>query len=199
MEIVFASGNINKFNQIALILDKFTIKTPKDFGIEGFEVEENGQTLKENAYIKAKALFDKISKPSFADDTGLFVEALSNRPGVHSHRYASENPTYRDNRKKLLEEMDGRDNRKAYFETVICYIDKNGDDHYFHGKLTGSITKEELGDYDFGYDQIFLPDNEKRTLGQMTDEEINQISHRARAINEFKKFLEDTYDTNTSN
>ena len=95
--------------------------------------------------------------------------------------------------------MEDKDNRQAYFETVICFIDEEGRDHYFSGKLDGEIINREIGDYEFGYDQIFLPTGNQRTLGQMTDEEINKISHRSKAIYKFKKYLEDTYDTHTSN
>lgn len=194
MEIVFATGNKNKLQQISLMLDQFDLKSPVDYDIYDFEVEEDGQTLKENAYKKAKALFDEIHLPVFSDDTGLFVDALDGRPGVHAHRYASEYATYKDNRDKLLFELNGITNRDAHFETVICFIDRDGNDHYFMGELDGIITREEIGDYDFGYDQIFKPDGEDRTLGEMTDEEINHISHRSKAINHFKKFLEENYD-----
>ncbi|MBM0045722.1 RdgB/HAM1 family non-canonical purine NTP pyrophosphatase [Anaerococcus sp. mt242] len=189
MEIVFASGNKDKINQVKLILNNVDLKTPIDFEIENYEVEEDGMTLKENAYKKAKALFDLVNKPTIADDTGLYVNALDGRPGVHSHRYAGENPTYKENRNKLLNELKGKDDRSAYFETCLCFIDQNGSDHYFYGKLPGTITSYETGDYDFGYDQIFMPENFDITLGEMTKEKINMISHRSKAFSEFKKYL----------
>lgn len=189
MEIVFASGNIDKVNQVKLILDEVDLKTPVDFGIENYEVEENGKTLKENAYKKAKALFDLINKATIADDTGLFVKSLDGKPGVYSHRYANQNPTYKENRDKLLSELEEKIDRRAYFETCLCFIDENGDDHYFFGKLPGTITSQEIGDYDFGYDQIFMPDNFDITLGEMTKEEINKISHRSKAFSQFKEYL----------
>lgn len=189
MEIVFASGNKDKINQVKLILGDVDVKTPGDFEIENFEVEEDAPDLKGNAYKKAKALFDIINNPTIADDTGLFVEALNGNPGVYSHRYASENPTYKDNREKLLKELEDKENRSAYFETCLCFIDEAGVDHYFYGRLSGVITKKEAGDYDFGYDQIFLPEESSKTLGQMSKEEINEISHRGKAFEEFKKYL----------
>ena len=189
MEIVFASGNIDKVNQVKLILDEVDLKTPVDFGIENYEVEENGKTLKENAYKKAKALFDLINKATIADDTGLFVKSLDARPGVYSHRYANQNPTYKENRDKLLSELEEKIDRRAYFETCLCFIDENGYDHYFFGKLPGTITSQESGDYDFGYDQIFMPDKFDITLGEMTKEEINKISHRSKAFSQFKEYL----------
>lgn len=190
MEILFATGNKDKLKQINLLLDTYKLIGPKELGISNFEVEEDGDTLSKNAFKKAKALYDISSKPTLADDTGLFVKALDGRPGVHSHRYASESATYKDNRTKLLEELDGIDNREAYFKTVICFIDENGNDHYFEGRLNGMITREEIGDYDFGYDQIFKPEGLDKTLGQMTSEEINTISHRSKAINKFKEYIQ---------
>lgn len=189
MELVFASGNKDKVKQVKLILGEVNVKTPEDFKIKNFEVKEDAPDLKGNAYKKAKALFDIVNKPTIADDTGLFVEALNGDPGVYSHRYASENPTYKENREKLLFELKNKDNRNAYFETCLCFIDETGKDHYFYGRLSGVITKSEIGDYDFGYDQIFLPEDSSKTLGQMDKEEINEISHRGRAFEEFKKYL----------
>ena len=189
MEIVFATGNIDKVNQIKLMLDNIVLKTPIDYDITNFEVVEDRETLKDNAYKKAKALYDLVKKPTIADDTGLFVESLNNRPGVRSHRYAGENASYKDNRSKLLSELSNKDNRNAYFQTCICYIDQDKKAHFFTGRLNGEITKKEIGDYDFGYDQIFKPESFQKTLGQMKKEEINQISHRAIAFKKFKSFL----------
>lgn len=189
MKILFATGNEDKLKQINLLLEEFQLQSPKDMGISNFEVVEDGKSLEENAFKKAIALYDISNKATLADDTGLFVKALDNRPGIHAHRYAGENATYKDNRDKLLSELDGINDRLAYFETAICYIDENGKDHYFKGRLDGSITTEEIGDYEFGYDQIFKPEGFDKTLGQMTSEEINQISHRSKAIEEFKDYI----------
>jgi len=189
MELVFASGNIDKVKQVKLILKDVDIKTPEDYNIKNFEVDEDAPDLKGNAYKKAKVLYDLISKPTIADDTGLFVNALDGKPGVYSHRYASENPSYKENRDKLLAELSEKSDRNAYFQTVLCFIDKDGNDHYFSGKLPGTITKEEIGDYEFGYDQIFMPEDSTKTLGEMTKDEINQISHRGKAFEEFKEYL----------
>src|SRR5699024_6660492 len=114
--------------------------------------------------------------PTLADDTGLFVKKLNNRPGVHSHRYANENPSYKENRDKLLDELKDIEDRSAYFKTVICFIDSKGKDHYFEGKIDGIISKEEFGDKDFGYDQIFKVKGEDKTFGQMNEKEKNSFS-----------------------
>ena len=190
MKIVLATSNKDKVREIKEILGKSVdIYTTDDFDIEKFEVEEDGETLKENAYKKAKSLYDILKMPTLADDTGLFVKSLNLRPGVYSHRYAGENPTYKDNRNKLLDELKESDNRDAYFKTSVCFIDKDGKDYYFDGKIDGEISEKEYGDKDFGYDQIFRVKEIKKTFGQMTGEEKNLYSHRSLALEKFKKFL----------
>lgn len=189
MTLLFATGNIDKLKQVELMIDN--LKSPKDFDLEDIDVVEDGKSLKENAYKKAKTYFDLAKVPTISDDTGLFVEALDNRPGIYAHRYAGEDATYKDNRDKLLSELKDKDDRDAYFKTIVCYIDENGKDYYFEGILEGTITKEEIGQYEFGYDQIFLPKGSDRTLGQMTEKEINQISHRSKAIESFVKFYKE--------
>lgn len=189
MTLLFATGNIDKLKQVELMIDN--LKSPRDFDLEDIDVVEDGKNLKENAYKKAKTYFDLTKVPTISDDTGLFVEALENRPGIYAHRYAGENATYKDNRDKLLSELKDKDNRNAYFKTIVCYIDADGKDYYFEGILEGTITKEEIGQYEFGYDQIFLPKESDLTLGQMTEKEINQISHRSKAIESFVKFYKE--------
>lgn len=189
MTLLFATGNIDKLKQVELMIDN--LKSPKDFDLDDIDVVEDGKSLKENAYKKAKTYFDLAKVPTISDDTGLFVEALDNRPGIYAHRYAGEDATYKDNRDKLLSDLKDKDNRDAYFKTLVCYIDENGKDYYFEGILEGTITKEEIGQYEFGYDQIFLPNGSDRTLGQMTEKEINQISHRSKAIESFVKFYKE--------
>lgn len=190
MKIVLATSNKDKVREIKEILgESVDIYTTDDFNIEKFEVDEDGETLKENAYKKAKSLYDILKIPTLADDTGLFVKSLNLKPGVYSHRYAGENPTYKDNRNKLLVELKESDNRDAYFKTSVCFIDKDGKDYYFDGKIDGEISEKEYGDKDFGYDQIFRVKEIKKTFGQMTDEEKNLYSHRSLALEKFKKFL----------
>ena len=190
MKIVLATSNKDKVREIKEILgESIDIYTTDDFDLGKFEVEEDGETLKENAYKKAKSLYDILKIPTLADDTGLFVKSLNLKPGVYSHRYAGENPTYKDNRNKLLVELKESDNRDAYFKTSVCFIDKDGKDYYFDGKIDGEISEKEYGDKDFGYDQIFRVKEIKKTFGQMTDEEKNLYSHRSLALEKFKKFL----------
>lgn len=190
MKIVLATSNKDKVREIKEILgENIKIYTTKDYNIDNFEVEEDGETLKENAYKKAKTLYDILKVPTLADDTGLFVKSLDLRPGVYSHRYAGDNPTYKDNRDKLLEELKNCENRDAYFKTTVSFIDDKGKDYYFDGQINGEISKKEYGDKDFGYDQIFKVKELDKTFGQMTDEEKNLYSHRSLALEKFKKFL----------
>lgn len=189
MELLFATGNKDTLKEVKEMLSNDSIKMPIDIGISNFEVVEDGNTLEENSYKKAIALYQLTGRAVFADDTGLFVKALDNRPGVHSHRYASANATYEDNRKKLLDELSNKDDRSAYFETVISYINLKGEVFRFTGRLDGYISEIEKGSGEFGYDKIFIPENSQKSLAEMTIEEKNQISHRARAMAKFKKFL----------
>lgn len=197
MKLILATTNQDKIKEIKeIIKGNIEILTLDDLNIENFEVIEDGKTLKENAFKKAITLYKMTHIPTISDDTGLFVNALGNKPGVYSHRYANSNPTYKQNRDKLLDELKNVENRKAYFMTVICFIDNNGKDHYFSGKINGEISHKEHGNKEFGYDQIFKVNG--KTFGQMKDEEKNSYSHRALALNEFKKFLEENYDSISS-
>ena len=194
MELVFASNNINKLEQVKLLLDNDKVVMPKDIGIEGFDVVEDGLTLKANAFKKASELYKITKRKVFSDDTGLFVKALDNRPGIYSHRYAGEDATDKDNRDKLLEELADKDCRDAYFLTVICFIDEDGKDYYFEGRLDGTIANKELGNGGFGYDKLFYVKKYDKILAQMDINFKNQISHRGLAMKEFKKFLEERYE-----
>lgn len=194
MKLVFASNNENKLKQVKLLLNNDKIYLPKDLGIENFDVIEDGNTLRENAFKKAHELYKLTKADVFSDDTGLFVKALDNRPGIYSHRYAGEDATDKDNRVKLLSELENFSNRDAYFETVVCFISKDGKAHYFKGKLDGKIALEEKGEGGFGYDKIFYVNKYGKTLAEMDIEFKNKISHRGLAIKKFKEFLEGYYE-----
>lgn len=194
MQLVFASNNINKLEQVKLLLDNDEVLMPKDIGIDDFDVIEDGITLEENAYKKAHEIYKLTKRKVFSDDTGLFVEALDGRPGIYAHRYAGEDATDKDNRNKMLEELKDSHNRKAYFKTVICFIDDYGNDYYFEGILNGEISTEELGNGGFGYDKIFYIGKYGKSLGQMDIDFKNEISHRGLAMKEFKKFLDKKYE-----
>lgn len=194
MKIGVGSGNKDKLVEIRDVLGKdFEIFSPEELGIEYFDVDETGETLEENAYLKAKALYDLKKIPTIADDTGLFVNALGGEPGIYSHRYAGENPTYKDNREKLLRELYNKSDRSAYFETAICFIDEDGRDHYFLGRVDGQIAEEDQGEEGFGYDMIFIPKGTGQTYAQMGTSGKDKISHRYLALCKLRDFLIETY------
>lgn len=152
------------------------------------DIEETGDTFMENASIKANAIHKATGLPCFADDSGLLVDALNGRPGVKSARYAGEPVNHDANIDLLLKELDGTDNRKASFRTVICYKDKTKE-LFFEGEVKGEITKERKGQNGFGYDPVFIPENNTLTFAEMTPEEKNKISHRKRALEKLKLYL----------
>lgn len=185
MKIVLATHNKHKVEELTNIADgdiEF-IPLPDDFP----EIEEDGETLEENALLKARFVHLELRMPTLADDTGLEVEALGGAPGVVTARYAGENATYQDNCRKMLREMEGKQNRKAVFRTVLCYLDQNGLQHLFEGKVEGEISTQERGSNGFGYDPVFIPTDGGNTLtfAEMTSEEKNKISHRGRALQAF--------------
>lgn len=188
MEILIATHNLHKKEEIQQILgEKYHVTSLTDYNIHD-EIIEDGKTFHENALIKAKCCFEKTGKPSLGDDSGLVVEALDGRPGIYSARYAG-NHDFAKNMAKVLEEMQNVENRKAYFVTVMCLVDENGE-HYFEGRIYGNLTQEIRGEKGFGYDPIFIPENYEITFAEMKPEEKNKISHRRNAINLFLEFLE---------
>jgi len=152
------------------------------------EIPETGTTLSQNACIKAKEAFSICGLNVFSDDTGLEVEALNGAPGVYSARYAGPAKLAKDNMDKLLAELKDKQNRKARFVTVICLI-YEGREFLFEGELRGEIGHSLKGDNGFGYDPVFIPENQSKTLAELSSEEKNKISHRAKAIEALKAFL----------
>lgn len=195
MNIIVSSSNKDKVKEIQDTLgNNYNLILKDQIGLGDIDVVEDGQTLEENSYKKAMAIFEKTKKATLADDTGLFVEALDMRPGVYSARYAGENATYEENVDKMLNELkDIKDlnKRKAFFKTVVCFIDNQGKEHFVEGILKGKIIFERKGQNGFGYDPIFLPNGYETTLAQITKEEKNKISHRAKALANLKKLLGD--------
>ncbi|MBU3663534.1 MAG: RdgB/HAM1 family non-canonical purine NTP pyrophosphatase [Bacteroidetes bacterium] len=188
MKLIFASHNQHKTKEIQNVFQSFAeIKSLSDIGFD-LEIEENGLTLKDNAEIKAKTIWKATQLNCFADDTGLMVAALNNEPGVHSARYAGLEKDPVANNKKLLQALNGKDNLEASFVTVICLI-INREMHLFEGKLKGTITHEPKGSEGFGYDPIFIPENDTRTLAQLSLEEKNRISHRGKAFAQMLDFI----------
>lgn len=188
MQLIFASGNKHKLLELQSKLNEsINIISMREAGFEG-DIEEPGETLEENAKIKAEFIHNLFQENCFADDSGLEIEALNGEPGVYSARYAGEGCTFADNNEKVLKKLDGIENRSARFKTVIHLI--FNEQHYlFVGEVLGKITKTNRGLEGFGYDPIFIPDGYTQTFAEMTLEEKNQISHRAKAVQKLSEFL----------
>lgn len=187
-EIVFATNNKHKLSEIRDIMDgRFKILSLADVGFQG-DIVEDADTIKGNALIKASFIAERFNTNCFADDTGLEVEALDGAPGVYSARYAGEGCSYQDNVNKLLMAMDGKNDRRAAFKTVIALC-LDGNTYYFEGRIDGVITTEARGNNGFGYDPIFLPNGYDLTFAEMTEELKNKISHRALATQGLIDFL----------
>ena len=188
MKIVFATNNRNKLAEIQSILgDRFEIVSLKDIGCDA-DIPETGSTLEENAMQKARYIYDNYGLSVFADDTGLEVAALGGAPGVHSARYATDGHDFAANNRLLLRNLAGQTDRRARFRTVIALI-LGGEEHRFEGIGEGRIIEHETGDEGFGYDPLFVPDGYDRTFAQMSVEEKNAVSHRARAVRKLVEFL----------
>ena len=188
MKICFATNNQNKLKEIRSLVDnKFEILSLGDIGC-GEELPENQDTLEGNSLEKAQYVYDRYQINCFADDTGLEVDALNGAPGVYSARYAGEHRDSMDNIRLLLENLKLKDNRKARFRTVISLI-MNGKINQFEGAIEGYIIDDLKGLDGFGYDPVFIPENADKTFAEMTLEEKNQLSHRARAIHKLIQFL----------
>jgi XTP/dITP diphosphohydrolase len=192
MKIVIATHNGDKFKELYHGL--LSLKDVELLSLDNFpeisEIIEDGETLKDNALIKARTVHRLTSLPTISDDTGLEVDALNGAPGVYTARYAGENCSYLDNVNKMLDEMKDIPNNKrtAYFKTVMAYVD-NSTELTSEGIVKGSITKNIKGIAGFGYDPIFYIHEQEKTFSEMTIEDKNLVSHRSRAIKALKADL----------
>lgn len=187
-KIVFATNNKHKLDEIRKISEgKIEILSLSDIGCHD-DIPETGATLEENALQKADYIKRHFGYDCFADDTGLEVDALNGAPGVFSARYAGESCDPEDNMDKLLRELNGVENRKARFRTVIALV-LNGNTHYFDGVVHGEITSERRGAEGFGYDPIFVPDGHCKTFAELGNGEKNKMSHRAIGTRKLVDFL----------
>jgi len=190
MELVFASHNKHKLQEIVQLLDhSIILRSLDDIGFFT-EIEESGNTLAENASIKSSAIYHATKYNCFADDTGLEVSALNDAPGVHSARYAGNEKDSKKNIDLLLHNLKDKDKRDARFVTCISLI-IHGKEAFFEGELKGEIIKERRGTNGFGYDPVFIPEGYAKTLAELSLDEKNKISHRARAFALLRKHLED--------
>jgi XTP/dITP diphosphohydrolase len=188
MNLVFASNNKHKIQEIKQLLPKnFHISSLGDIGCT-VDIPETADTIEGNAMLKADYVTQHYQLSCFADDSGLEVESLDNAPGVHSARYAGDQKNDEDNIDKLLQELKAKPNRKAQFKTVIA-LNIDGEQHLFTGIVTGKIITERKGENGFGYDPVFVADGYDKTFAELSSEEKNQISHRAKAIHQLIDFL----------
>lgn len=210
MRLVFASNNAHKLDEVRAIMPSgIEVLSLREIGFEQ-EIEENGATLEENSRIKAETVWEYVKGTMdnghgtmdidgvFADDTGLEIDALDGRPGVHTARWyldnghgtkdLSEKEIFAANRAKALRELEGKTNRGAQFKTVVTLILKNSEDRFQHsdlqvkGVVRGQIATEERGQGGFGYDPLFIPEGYEHTFAELPIEVKNSISHRARAM-----------------
>ena len=188
MKIVFATNNPNKLKEIqSLIPKEIEIISLNEIGCNE-DIPETGDTLEANAFQKAHYIKDNFNYDCFADDTGLEIDELNGDPGVYSARYAGPERNANANMNKVLNELKGKKNRKAQFRTAIALILK-GEEHLFEGKVEGYISKDKQGNEGFGYDPIFIPENDKRSFAQMSMQEKGVISHRGRAVRKLVAYL----------
>ena len=188
MKLIFASHNEHKTTEIRQLLPpEIQLLSLNDLNYHD-EIEESAATLEGNALLKATHVFTLFKLPCFADDSGLEVEALDNRPGVYSARYAGEPKNDERNTAKLLDDLKESTNRSARFRTVITLILPTTS-LSFEGIIEGEITHEKKGANGFGYDPVFQPNQSSITFAQMSMEQKNTISHRALALEKMISFL----------
>lgn len=188
MKLIFATNNSHKVTEVSELLGKsFRILSLKDLDIKE-DIPEDFHSLKENALFKARFINKITGMNVFADDTGLEIDALNGRPGVHSARFAGPGRDFEANIDKVLLLLTGVIKREARFRTVIALIINNSE-YLFEGIVEGKITEKRRGSNGFGYDPVFMPDGTDLTFAEMILEQKNKISHRARAFEKLKMFL----------
>ncbi|MGN0665470.1 MAG: RdgB/HAM1 family non-canonical purine NTP pyrophosphatase [Huintestinicola sp.] len=186
MKLILASNNKNKLREVREILEPlgFEVVSQSEAGAD-IEVEENGTTFAENAYLKAKAIYDMLGLPVISDDSGLAVDALDGAPGIYSARYAEDGKRCA----RVLSELEGvpDEKRTARFVCSICYIDAHGNKHIAEGTCEGKIGYEKKGTNGFGYDPIFMFGD--KSFAEISAEEKNRVSHRSNALKKLEEII----------
>lgn len=189
-QLILASRNKGKIKEIEFLLKDSPYEV---IGMDaaGFsdDIEETGNTLAENAELKARYLHHKTGKAVLAEDSGLFIDALGGAPGIWSARYAGSHGDDVANLELVLQNMQGHNNRTAHFAACLCFIDHGGIAHFFTGSLHGTITHEPIGLNGFGYDPIFIPNGYEVTNAQLDPAVKNSMSHRAEAIGKWLEYI----------
>lgn len=188
MKLLFATNNAHKLAEVQAVLGpEYELVTPRDCGVTE-EIPETQPTLEGNALQKARYLRERTGLDCFADDTGLEVVALDGAPGVRSARYATDGHDFAANNRLLLANLRGAADRRARFRTVVALL-RSGEEHLFEGIVEGRIIECERGCEGFGYDPLFVPDGFDRTFAEMSADEKNAVSHRARAVRRLADYL----------
>ncbi|PCF83323.1 XTP/dITP diphosphatase [Staphylococcus delphini] len=188
-DIVIASSNQGKINDFKVIFSEDNVIGINEM-IEDFDVEETGTTFEENARLKSEAAAKLLNATVIADDSGLEVVALNGEPGVYSARYAGGQKSDEANIEKVLKGLESEENRAARFVCVISMTTATGETTTFKGTVEGEITLSQIGENGFGYDPIFLIPERQKTMAQLTAEEKSEISHRRKAIDQLKAYIE---------
>ena len=196
MKIVAATGNKHKIEEIESITKKFgmNVITKAEAGVGDLEVEETGTTFEENSLIKAEAIMKATGMPAIADDSGLEADALNGAPGVYSARFSGEGATDESNNAKLLKLMENipDDERSARFVSVVTLCFPDGTVVAARGECLGTLRRSPRGDGGFGYDPLFVPVGYDKTYAEISAEEKNIISHRAKALGILRMKLKET-------
>ncbi len=192
--IIFATGNQGKIREIREILadSGYEVVSMKDAGITA-DIDENGTTFAENAYIKAKTICDLCGEITMADDSGLVVDAMGGEPGVYSARWLGEDTSYRVKNAEILRRLEGvpEEKRTARFVCAVCCVFPDGRVLESAGCFEGRIGYEERGENGFGYDPIFYVPGKGKHSAELAPEEKNEISHRGQALRDMKRQLEE--------
>ncbi len=194
--LIIASNNNGKLREFAKLFEPFGFEviSMRQAGFTD-EIIEDGDTFEENAHIKARAVFEATGLPTIADDSGLEIDFLNGAPGIYSARYAGENATDKERCEKVLEEMQGVDRslRDARFVCSIYFIYAEDDEYSVNGTVEGYIGDEPLGDNGFGYDPIFMLDDDE-SMATISEDEKNKISHRAKAFEKLSEILKEKFN-----
>lgn len=188
--LVVATGNAHKLREIAEIFTEFEVVSQKQMGFDE-EVEENGATFAENALIKAHAASKALGCIALADDSGLCVDVLNGAPGIFSARYCGYHGNDQANRNKLLQDMQGQENRSAHFNSAVALVYPDGRELVAEGQTYGKILEKETGEGGFGYDCLFFSDDLQKSFGLATAEEKNSVSHRFRSLQKLLKMWQE--------
>lgn len=191
LTVIAATQNKHKLTELRAIMEKFGMEviSQGEAGFGDIDVVEDGETFEENSFKKANEIMKLSGKIAVADDSGLAVDFLDGAPGVYSARYAGEHKSDEDNNNKLLKELEGTENRGAKFVSVVTMVYPDGKVLSARGECPGKIIRAPRGDGGFGYDPLFVPDGFEKTFAEITSEEKNTVSHRAKALEKLEEML----------